>query len=150
MYTENYANSNLANRMIAVAGCVLGGAFVMLLANLGAFADYTSLSRAGFNLKTIPFYAIIILCGVGILFRIRYVAAAAFVLNMVEMAVDITTYLQTTTGMNGFFILKIGITVCIVQLLTVIAKFDDSEPKQPSRRQGPPPPTGRYIPKRRR
>ncbi|MFA5624911.1 MAG: hypothetical protein WC966_07640 [Bradymonadales bacterium] len=150
MYSEDYSNSRLANRMIAVAGCVIGGAIVMFLASLGAFAEYETLNRAGYNLKTLPVYGLIILCGVGILFRVRYAAAAAFVLNMLEMAVDITTYLQATTGMNGFFILKIGVTVCIVQLLTVIASFDDSKPEPPQRRRGPAPPRGRYVPPRKR
>lgn len=130
MFYEKYSDSSLGQRMIAVAGCVIGGAVVLLLGFLGAFADYQSLASYGFGVTTIPFYVVVVICGMGILARIPYTLPVAFGAAMIELVVYFTQQMSTTWDVNFLVLLKLLVIVSCTQLMMTVIKTDDKAPKQ--------------------
>jgi len=144
MVREDYRDSTLGQRMIAVGGCVLGGGLVLVLGIFGAVGNYSSLAASGYGVATIPFYALVVLCGFGILMRIQYALSAAFVLCMIEFVIFLTTQLSTTWDVGFLVLLKLGVVVCCTQLMLSVVKKGDDEP--PVRRDhGPAAPQGRQV-----
>ena len=147
MIRENYRKASVIQRMIAVAGCVIGGALVVILAILAAFGGYDSLARAGYSVLTIPFYGLVILCGFGILFRIPYALIGAIALCLIEIIAFLTTYLSTTVDVNFLFLVKIAVILCCTQLMVVTVSTSDDEEEEPAPRraamQGGPQPRNR-------
>ncbi len=136
MIHENYRKSSLGQRMIAVGGCIFGGALVLVMGFLGAFGGYESLANSGYGIVTLPFYALVVLCGVGILMRIPYALMAAIALSLIELVVWLTKcFLVTTTDVNFLFLVKIGVIISCTQLMIAVSENDDEIVEAPVQRQ---------------
>lgn len=144
---ENYRDSTLAQRMIAVGGCVLGGIIVLILGLMGAFGEYESLVRMGYGIWTIPCYAIVIACGFLILARVKYTAFIATLAAAVEIVFYICLQLSTTPEVGFLILLKVAVLVCLLQLVSRIYTFDENDdaPPPPRRPVGPAAPQGRQV-----
>lgn len=126
MLRENYRKSSLGQQMLAVAGCMLGGALVIVMGFLGEFGGYESLANSGYGLVTIPFYILVVLCGVGILLRIPYAVMAAIALCCVEMIVFLCEcFLVKTTDVNFLFLVKIAVILSCTQLMVKIGENEE-------------------------
>ncbi len=148
----NYNNSSLAQRMIAVGGCLFGGAIVLVLGLCGAFGDYETLPLYGFNIWTVPFYALVVACGFLILFRFKYAVIIALSAMVIEFVIYICDQLSTTPEVGFIILLKVAVLVCCLQLGAVIVSFseddeDEEEAPAPRHHVGPLPPQGRQMPR---
>lgn len=142
----NYSNSTLTQRMIAVGGCIIGGAIILILGFCGAFGDYETLPKHGYNFWTVPFYAIVVACGFLTLFRFKYAVIAAMLSMIIEIVLFLCVQLSTTPEVGFLIILKIAVMICCLQLAASIVSFsddDEEEIPQPRRHVGPLPPQPR-------
>ncbi|MBQ9243374.1 MAG: hypothetical protein IJ165_09140 [Proteobacteria bacterium] len=140
---ENYNNATTGRFAAAVAGCILGGGIIMFLGILGASGDYQSLPQAGYNGLTIPFYALVVISGFLLLFRVRYAILIALGAEAIEMVCYITKQMSTSPDVGILILLKLAVIVCCMQLMLQIDSFsedDDEEevPQQPVARRLPP------------
>lgn len=144
---ENYHNSTMGQRMIAVGGCVLGGIVVLILGLLGAFGEYESLVRMGYGIWTIPCYAIVIACGFLILARVKYVAFIATLAAAIEIVFYVCLQLSTTPDVGFLILLKVAVLVCQLQLVSRIYSIDEDDDNPPPARRhvGPAAPQGRQV-----
>lgn len=126
MYRENYQAATGTQIAIAGLGCIIGGIAVTALGFCGAFGGYESLEKMGFSLQTIPFYAFVTLCGIGIIMRIPYAATAALVSCAIEIALYLGMGVMGTSSidMSFFVMLKLAVALCCTQLLVAIRTND--------------------------
>lgn len=144
----DYSNSTLAQRMIAVGGCIFGGAIILILGICGATGDYETLPKHGFTMMTVPFYAIVVACGFLTLFRFKYAVIAAMLSMIIEVVLFITVQLSTTPDVGFLIILKVAVMICCLQLAASTVSFTDDDEEdvpQPRRHVAPLPPQGRQM-----
>ena len=127
----DYNNSTLTQRMIAVGGCLFGGAIVLILGLCGAFGDYETLPLYGFNLWTVPFYAIVVACGFLTLFRFKYAVIGAIASIIIEFVLYICVQLSTTPEVGFLILLKLAVLVCCTQLAISIVSFEEDDGEEP-------------------
>ncbi|MBQ1925929.1 MAG: hypothetical protein II180_07430 [Proteobacteria bacterium] len=139
---ENYLNATTGRFAAAAAGCILGGGIIMFLGILGASGDYESLPKAGYNGVTIPFYAIVMISGFLLLFRMRYAILIAIGAEAIEMVCYITKQMSTTPDVGFLILLKFVVIVSCIQLMLQIDSFSEEEeeeaPQQPMPQRLPP------------
>lgn len=149
MIHVDYTQSTIGQRSIAVLGNFFGGAIIIVLGILGAFFDYDSLIKYGFDLITIPCYAVVVLSSVLILMRAKYGVLIAIAAELIEMLVYITHQVTSSPDVSFLILLKIAVIVCSTQLAMKIITFsDDPEPPKRPQRQMPQVPQGRQLPQR--
>ena len=143
---EDYENAPLVRRMIAVGGCVILGIIVLILAIVAASGESDSLAKAGFSGYTIPFYAIVIICGFLILSRVRYAALIASGASAIELVLYFCVQMSTHPDVPWPVFLKLIVVVCCMQLVILIDSFDEEEeePPAPARPAGPQAPQPRH------
>ncbi len=146
---EDYENSTLIQRMIAFFGSVVGGIIIAILGVLGATGEYVNLPKYGFDIWTVPCYAIIVICGFLILARVRYATIVGIAAGGLDFICYLCMQLSTTAEVGFLVLLKLGVIVCLLQLGVVIESFTEDAPA-PVHRQLPPSmaPRGRQIPNR--
>ncbi len=139
-FTEDYENSTPVQRVVAGGACILLGAIIMLLGICGAFFDYASLAKIGFNGMTVFCYLIVVICGVLIFARMRYALVVALGASILELVLSFATQMTSTADVSFLGLLKIIVIGCCIFLATsVISLGDEEEEPMPQQPQGPRP-----------
>ena len=139
-FTEDYENSTPVQRVVAGGACVLLGAIIMLLGICGAFFDYASLAKIGFNGMTVFCYFIVVVSGIFIFARMRYALVVALGASILELILSFATQMTSTADVSFLGLLKIVVIGCCIFLATsVISLGDDEADDVPPQPQGPRP-----------
>ncbi len=120
MLREDYKKASKGSLAVTILGCILGGGICMFLGFLGSFGDansYQTIVQSGFTLSTVICYAIVVVCGFGVLFRIPCACMTAALVIMIEFGIYCAITMKVQWSVHFLMMIKFAVFVCCSQLL---------------------------------
>lgn len=145
----DFEQSTPVQRVIAAASCVIIGGIILILGICGAFGDSQELPKMGFNLTTVIFYGIVVLCGFLILARLKFSVLVALFAMVIEIVVYVCHQMSSHPDV-GFLVLLKGVALvgCLQLAIKIVSFSEDADEPAPHQIADNGAPRGRQLPNR--